>query len=530
MKIYPGVSLFLALLTNNPAKLCYGADRTGHTPSTVSVSAAIKVIDTNEINYTPINWIAAGAKRIIDQPLVTFTQGNNRYWLNFGGGQAMFLGSLEKPFTTVQWIKSQKSLFSDSTQSNGTYWITNIYQHKKGLLAFIHVEHNRIVDAQYHTGHGRIGLAWSSDFGNNFTYLGNIIIPHNDPDDFNAQGVPYLIIDGYFYIYYTDNCSNGKQGVSRALVSDVIADAIAGKVSSWFKYKNGEWNSIGLGGDCSSIPLEAGITHTDAAYSTFSGKYYLLLTRLNWNKINSWIKIYESTDGISWVFSKTIAEIPSSSLQGVGGYQYASIVDESGSDNGVVGQRFFVYSGFLSDENWSAFRWLIDLDGKESHPTTYDAISGYSSHPDRSNTWQHLYKIGDTYTPMAWLPTVWDSKVNIWTGDTSTVVIGSGWMHPSAGADASLMWTAPADGNVLLTGKVSDGDGSCGDGVVASVHHGKKTIWKQIIENNDSAGKIYSLSEHVLQGDKIYFNVNKRNDHFCDSTKWNPVITYTVNP
>jgi hypothetical protein len=142
----------------------------------------------------------------------------------------------------------------------------------------------------------------------------------------------------------------------------VIAAAQNATTTPWEKYQNGSWNSPGLGGACNSISIQDGITHTDAAYSTFTGKYYFILTSQDWGGSDTWIKLYESVDGINWTFAKTIAEEPASALSGIGGYQYVTIVDQSGSDNGVVGQKFYVYSGFIqAGDNDTLLRWLVDL-------------------------------------------------------------------------------------------------------------------------------------------------------------------------
>lgn len=514
-------------------------------PVTESIAASdpITVVQTDQVNYVPVPWIAAGKARLIDAPLTTVTDGSTRYWFNVG--LAKFIGTLDRPFASLQWVRPQEQAFSDPNNaglggpwkqqgSDWVYggealWITNIYQIPDGILTFMHVETPRVVSGAYYTGHGRVGLAWSYDFGEHFAYLGDIIVPFGDPDNFNVQGVPYIIKNGYFYIYYDDNCSDGNKGVARAPVADVVMAAKNATTTQWKKYQNGSWDSPGLGGACNAISIEDGITHTDGAYSTYTGKYYLLLTSQDWGGNDTWIKLYESGDGINWSFARTIAEEPASALSsGQAGYQYATIVDQSGSDNAVVGERFYVYSGFFQagETSDTVLRWLVNLNGLPVSLSSYNAASGYASTMAAASPWSYYYKAASIYIPMTWSPTPWDPTIKIWTGNEMYALIGQGWMTPGMKGDVVLAWTAPQSGTVHITGTVSKRDITCGDGVVAFVSHNATQLWEQTIAYNDDTGKAYNLTLSITAGDRVYFELNNNGNNYCDSTSWNPTITY----
>jgi hypothetical protein len=92
--------------------------------------------------------------------------------------------------------------------------------------------------------------------------------------------------------------------------------------------------------------------------------------------------------------------------------------------------------------------------------------------------------------------------------------------------DAVLAWTAPQSGPVHITGTVSKRNITCGDGVVASISHNATQLWQRTIRYNDNMGETYDLTQSVAAGDQIYFDLNKNGNNYCDSTNWNPAITY----
>jgi len=371
-----GITIYLCVFIFSPATV-YATD--------VSVGAPTTVVATNQI-VPVVSPFSGQPTPSIDAPLTTFMSGGIRYWLNsVGAYQTMYQGTLDKPFQNPIWTKDTKTLFSDPyhlgiggpwkeidaenfTFGGSAIWVVNNYQvSDKEILAFLHVEVPTVVNGVYSTGKSKIGLAWSSDGGASFTYLGDILEYPGTTGEYNMQGAPYVIKDGYFYLYYHDLCSYPATTVAREDVATVVNAARSGKVTAWNKYYNGGWNESGLGGQCSPVNIMPGVDTTDATYSTYTGKYYLLLSQYSNSGSNTWIKLFESTDGINWTFIKDIVNEPPST--DTAGYQYVSIVNSDGNDNGVVGQSFYVYSAKNLYNNPTISRWLITLNTPASLPT-----------------------------------------------------------------------------------------------------------------------------------------------------------------
>jgi hypothetical protein len=482
----------------------------------------------------PINLPWAGISwKAIDSSLVVIKDGTTTYWLDTTATMvAKFRGTATEPFQTLLWSKPTAEVFTGSQAvkeyPDGTiqgYWIVNTYQDETGVLAFIHVEHPTVKDNAYYTGRGRVGLAWSADFGEHFTYLGDIIIPYGDTIDYNVEAAPYIIKDGYFYVYYKDPCSNGNMAVARAPVADVLAAARAGTVTPWKKYRDGAWNSDGLGGACTAISVWGGITHTDAVYSSYTNKYYLLISKGNYGGETSWIKLHESTDGITWTYKKSIVEEEAPAIRS--GYQYVTITDENGNpDNGVVGKKFFVYS--VKDpglEDSVVYRWTVDLSGEDTFlPPPPITVSSIYSSTQGTNGLQYQY--GDQL--MTWAGAPWDANAKLWKGDEAYALIAKGWMHPGANSDVNIVWTATRAGTIEVTGTAKDNDGKCGDGVDVGIDKNGEMLWSATLPNNDVNGKSHATTVDVALGDRISFTVDKHGDNYCDSTAWDPTIRYTT--
>ena len=56
--------------------------------------------------------------------------------------------------------------------------------------------------------------------------------------------------------------------------------------------------------------------------------------------------------------------------------------------------------------------------------------------------------------------------------------------------------------------------------------HGKRPVWQAEIEGKDQQGRTPNVTLDVRVGEMIRFVVHKRGTIFCDTTHWDPVITY----
>ncbi|NQT36452.1 MAG: hypothetical protein HQ581_03130, partial [Planctomycetes bacterium] len=111
-----------------------------------------------------------------------------------------------------------------------------------------------------------------------------------------------------------------------------------------------------------------------------------------------------------------------------------------------------------------------------------------------------------------------------WTGPDWTRV-GKDWHHPGEKTPSVRRFTAPRDGRVTISGRVYKAHLD-GDGVRASIRHNGRTLWTADIQGKDDQGVEPKLTLDVRKGDPIRFVVHKLGAIFCDTTRWDPVITY----
>ncbi|MDR2754778.1 MAG: hypothetical protein LBC20_03645 [Planctomycetaceae bacterium] len=111
-----------------------------------------------------------------------------------------------------------------------------------------------------------------------------------------------------------------------------------------------------------------------------------------------------------------------------------------------------------------------------------------------------------------------------WTGH-GWARIGKNWQHPENTHDTVRTFCVPKEGTVRVTGNVKKLHLD-GDGVVVSILHNNKELWKKTIEGKESIGFDTDILLEVKKGEKLRFVVNKRGSISCDTTGWTPVITY----
>ncbi|SFW44680.1 hypothetical protein [Luteibacter sp. UNCMF366Tsu5.1] len=520
------------------ALLCAGGMLFGSKAFSTEVSSPVIVATSAELTQGTL------ANSQPDAPLSSYSVAGTRYWLgsqwNYSGKiiQSLMQGDAEHPFGSVLWTKSTCNLDPATTYCvNGpnaaftklnpvdvrSLWFVGLYQPQPndgGLLAIIHEENAGAAHRN------RIGLAWSSDNGNTWNYLGRIISPYGDPDGVNIQGAPYLIKDGFLYVYYTDvgdeTLPPGSNGLSvaRANLNDVLSAARSGGIGTnlWHKYYGGSFSEPGLGGRATLLG-PYGITHTQAVHSQYTGKYYVLLSVMAWGGANSFVKLYESTDAISWTPSATLADEAAASLRPNGGYQYCSIVDPGGVANGEANDIFNVYCAkdpLSSDSPHVAlYRWRVNLSDR---PEYYRQSVNYSS--QQGPRWWYQTGRNSTIYDMSF-------ENGFWQGTDRWSAIYTDSMHPAENEIPVLKWVAPRAGTVRIEGTVRDADVGCGNGVSTSIVHNGSSIFAADIDNGDTVGKSIDVVRQVAAGDGVFFMVAARGtDYYCDSTRWDPSIEY----
>jgi len=274
---------------------------------------------------------------IIDNPLGCVSKGSRIewYWQHRLGGSGLIgktRGPLNNPVETVVYKNRE---YENPHNLPGDWWIQNIYQiNKRELLGFTHIEH---VDGRKFMG----GLVYSPNDGRTWEKLGIIIKQYMEPQNVNIAGMPFLIKEGYFHVYYFEN--GWKSAVVRAKVGDVIKAARKGKITEWKKYYNGSWDESGLGGKASDLGYQIG-HHNDGAYVKPT-KHYVMAVMGQSNPV----RLAWSKDAIIWISDDIIApELPNKN----GIMAYTVIIDSDGSDNSVVDQNSFYVYWVLNNEDW----------------------------------------------------------------------------------------------------------------------------------------------------------------------------------
>jgi hypothetical protein len=220
-------------------------------------------------------------------------------------------------------------------------WILGMYQRDNGdLLGITHSE-VRDYPGQREDQVFAIGLGYSTDNGESWTYCGEIVRagePHT-----NVGGGAYIILDGYIYVYYNDRDTIDRikrPCVARARLKKVLRDASDHRVGKWYKYRDGEWDAPGLS-DVSGtgvIPLVYGAedVHSDAAYCTALGRYLLTVQTHSAGKL----LLFSSGDGVNWEQEAVVDVADEGEMQ-----PYSSFVDYDGpaDDCREVDGSFYIY-------------------------------------------------------------------------------------------------------------------------------------------------------------------------------------------
>lgn len=116
-----------------------------------------------------------------------------------------------------------------------------------------------------------------------------------------------------------------------------------------------------------------------------------------------------------------------------------------------------------------------------------------------------------------------------WSGPDWTRV-GKDWHHPGQNTPAVRRFTAPRNGRITITGRVYKAHVSPSDGVRLMVLHAGRTVWQAEIDGTDDKGVEPQVELEVAKGDAVRFLVHKRGEIYCDTTHWDPVITYADGP
>lgn len=103
---------------------------------------------------------------------------------------------------------------------------------------------------------------------------------------------------------------------------------------------------------------------------------------------------------------------------------------------------------------------------------------------------------------------------------------GTSYTHPSPALSSVIRWKSPINGVVNITGSVADVDPTCGNGINWFVDKDNFTLMQGTLLNGNNGAVILQQNIPVSAGMDLYFIVSsKDNNHVCDSTHWDIIIT-----
>jgi len=453
-------------------------------------------------------------------------------------GLTRYEGTPDKPLTTHVFTKPGMS-FIDLNGHNagwGTYevWMPNYYRiGPNELIAFTHNEMHPSATQRKRPPDFSMGIAYSSDNGATWEFCGEILKPKDH--EVNVGGSPYVIRDGYFYLYFNEgdvspnNTSawTRKVSVARASVADVVAAAQNHAVIPWLKYRDGAFTENALTGMGSQVIPSVFATsdkkgedsHADATYSTALGKYLMTVQTEYAGKLT----LYSSSDAVNWSMEAYIDVMPPDGHM----QPYSSFVDLEGgaADGSFVDDDFYImydrkpFSDFFHD---TLMRKQVTITLNAQARSV--ASSGFSS-TQGANQWSYEQKLGSTFSAMSW-----DAANRRWKGTAADTLIGAAWQHPDT-QDSVRTWTAPTAGTVLVAGTPRKSDSAVGgDGVNVAIYQNSTQVWPAAgwtaIGPANTAGVSHELSLTVAAGDRIRFVVNAGATKTADTVHWDPLVQY----
>jgi hypothetical protein len=498
-------------------------DATNWDPTISYTESPAYTVDKAERVMAPADFQKIGETKAQDSSMSIVPNGKSFdfYHSAHGTGTEKFTGTLAQPAQTAVYSKNN---FSNAGSFDGNWWISNMYRTSdNALLAFCHIEQADVNTS----GWWALGLAYSTDNGNSFKMLGKIVGQQvkDTGNNTNIYGVPYIIKDGYFYIYYGEP----SVSVARAPVADVLAAAKNGTTSPWHKYYNGAWDQPGMNGLASTVLPRSDTNdyavHGDAAYSTYTGSY-IMTGYTHHDGKGIWLA--NTTDGVTFDKPTWLQHSDAASKDSLSPYE--TIVNVDGTDNGVVGQTFYVYFAYYS--KWgdmttyrNYYRQKVTLHQPDSGKTSYAASGDFGS-VQGINQWYYYEYNGVNYNQLTW-----DAANNRWQGTKPYLIIGPGYQHADT-YDSVRAWVAPRSGTVKITSSsnnVSVATGTNADGVKVKITKNGTNLWPangmQTIKPG-TAMTFAGISTTVTKGDTIYFHVNQNVNTNYDTTQWAPVVAY----
>ncbi len=249
---------------------------------------------------------------------------DGRYSFNAANGstEVFTTGTLDQPAQTRAAV-----VYSDLKSSYNYLSGGELYRDPASgrLLHFYHCE--VYLDGNARTFRSALGMAVSNDASaTSFQDLGVILsAPGTGPVE--MCGAPYVISrDGYLYVYF----NAGGLAVARARLSEIVANALTGRTTAFFKYYRGGFTEPGLGGSATVIQTGA-CQWMDVAFNSYLNKYVLVVVANN----DLWVSW--SDDGVNnWSARQRLESESGESF-------YPTIVGLGTDPKIISGPSFYVY-------------------------------------------------------------------------------------------------------------------------------------------------------------------------------------------
>lgn len=292
-----------------------------------SQAAIVASVGDRETIYDRATRATAGGNWWPDGNMGVLRLADGRYTFNSANGSSEIntTGSLDLPAQTRAAV-----VYSDLKATYNYLSGGELYRDPASgrLLHFYHCE--IYLDGNARTFRSALGLAVSTDASaTSFRDLGVVLsAPGTGPVE--MCGAPYTLSrDGYLYVYF----NAGGLAVARARLSELLANALAGRTTAFLKYYRGEFTEPGIGGNSTVIQTGA-CQWMDVAFDTYLNKYVLIVVANN-DLWASW-----SDDGVSnWSTRQRLENEPGESF-------YPTIVGFGTDPKVIDGPAFYVYYSY----------------------------------------------------------------------------------------------------------------------------------------------------------------------------------------
>lgn len=324
----PFLCIFYVLLYNFPMSLT--ADSKSFQASQAIVVMTPSEIEKMGFHYPDMQLCPIPSKAIPPQR-VRWMHGVGS--ANAGFPAQVFEGSLDRPGLKSIFVKKQAKYFSDPNKAGGNKWLMSIYKHSRDLLIGVcHVEN---VGPQGNLF--RLGIAYSTNGAESWTYLGHSLVSAVDDDKANIAGGAWAIKDDHFYVFYIQN--GGAAGsVARTSLKKLIHAIQKNEPVPFNKFANGDWSMSGTStGEATTLNIPQIGNHNNVLRCNRDGFYYQVVYGVHSNGND--LRLIKSSDLIDWTDLGVIGS-------GSRNLFYISLLDVSGkSGEGTFDDAFYVYYG-----------------------------------------------------------------------------------------------------------------------------------------------------------------------------------------